>query len=400
MLHVTNTDSMANTQNNLSSSPPFNVTGWDDLIFILEYHIPVALALNKAITPIWYAIGLIGNLTSAAVWLSSGLRMSNTAAYYLASLAIADLLFLILQVFYELEYPWLIRALDLEGWCQIWNILNMAVGYICVLLVFGFTFERFLSICYPFKSERFSKTTRSKKVILIIVIVSFLVALPQGYFWVTTPRGCQVRIELVMQREKSLYSIWNWGSEMIMFGLVPLVVLVLNICVLHKIKHAGHLKLGGVSTSGTSCKRYISTTVTLLWVSFYLILTTLPVTLMFAMQTKFTLGPPMSLEAMSDDPQWTTFFAYQLARTIIKEIGLSHYACNVFIYCFTCKKFRFRLFKLLFGSGASCYGSDEFDSKTMGRQPCQSFQMEQKLLPNNRSPKLSVCKQDTEVTTN
>ncbi|XP_041374191.1 neuropeptides capa receptor-like [Gigantopelta aegis] len=395
MIQDTNTDFMASTQKNLSYSSPFNVTSWDDLLFILEYHIPVALALNKAITPIWYAIGLVGNVTSAAVWLSSGLRMSNTAAYYLASLAIADLLFLILQVFYELEYPWLVRALDLQGWCQIWNILNMAVGYICVLLVFGFTFERFLSICYPFKSERFSKTSRSKRVIFLIVLVSFLVALPQGYFWDVRYNGCHVRISLVMQRERSLYSIWNWGSEMIMFGLVPLVVLVLNICVLHKIKHAGQLKLGDTSASN-SHKRYISTTVTLLWVSFYLILTTLPVTLMFAMQTKFTLGSPMSLEAMADDPHWRTFFSYQFARTVIKEIGLSHYACNLFIYCFTCKKFRFHLFRLLFGPGVVCFGSDDSDSKT-GRQPSQSFQMEQKLLPYERSPNMSTGVKHTDV---
>ncbi|XP_041374181.1 CX3C chemokine receptor 1-like [Gigantopelta aegis] len=330
-----------------------HVTGLTVLLQILEHHVPLSLGINKSVTPIWYVFGVIGNVTSAFIWLNKRLRKCNNAAFYLASLAVTDLIFLILHLFYELQNPWLLGSLNVQGWCQIWNMLYMAAGYTCVLLVFAFTFERFLSICHPFRSERFSTSSRSLRVIASIVCLCLVLATPQLYFWTMTSKGeCQVRMSELIKMENSFYSIWTWGSEMIMFGVIPLIVLFLNICVLRKVRYIGQLKMSDSCTNGNL--RYKPITITLLWVSFFLIFTTLPVTITFTLQTKITLGPALTMQEIGHDPAWQAYFSYYMARTIIKEIGLSHHACNMIIYCLTSQKFRAHICRLLLGPGVTC----------------------------------------------
>ena len=129
----------------------YNISSVRDVIVIIEYHAPYAMLVNKYVTPVWYVVGLIGNVISALFWSSQRVRTCNTAAVYLTCLALADFSYLALHVFYELENPWLVHTLNVAGWCQLWNGLYMAAQYFCVFLVCAFTIERFLSVCHPFK---------------------------------------------------------------------------------------------------------------------------------------------------------------------------------------------------------------------------------------------------------
>jgi len=92
-------------------------------------------------------------------------------------------------------------------------------------------------------------------------------------------------------------------------------------------------------------------------VSFYLIFTTLPVTVCYVLYLTFPEGDPTiadphqrasrSLtfpkgdptitdpEARAADPVWRRFVIYWSVRTVVEEIGLSHYACNFYIYLLT-----------------------------------------------------------------
>ncbi|KAK6179602.1 hypothetical protein SNE40_011921 [Patella caerulea] len=321
------------TQTNITE-----VTNINKFIEVMEYHVPFALRINKCLTPIWYLVGGIGNIVSARIWLHPRMKACNISANYLAALAIADFIYLFLHVFYELENPWLVGTLDLPIWCEVWNMLYMSVQYLCVLLVLAFTTERFLSVCHPFKSERFSGKARSLKVIILLLLVAFVVGLPQTYFWEVSDDECFVRSSQLVPGEYTLYSIYTWTSEMVMFGVIPLVVLTLNTCVLKKIKSVGKLN---INESRISYVRYnmVATTMTLMWVSFYLIVTTLPVTITFAIQNNMVLGPPMPISQMGDNPVWSSYFTYYTARVIIREICMSHHVCNIFIYCSTNRRF-------------------------------------------------------------
>ncbi|GFO44668.1 thyrotropin-releasing hormone receptor-like [Plakobranchus ocellatus] len=302
---------------------------------LLDYHVPKAMQVNKIVTPIWIFIGIFGNIISAMVWANPRMRTCNTAAYYLTCLSVADLTYLILCLLFELQNPWLLGILDMHGWCQIFNALNMGVQYFCVFLVFAFTVERFLSLCFPFKSERFGKT-RTPRIICCLLGVAVLLSLPQTYFWAIHPlvSECQIRTDTAMRSEISFFSVYNWSTELAVFGVLPLLVLFLNVAVLNKIRKVGNLKVGtqqsnsristrtannehgsslltsdrevnkqlGRTNGGYKASSNKGTTVTLLWVSFFLILTMLPNTLMYVLQEMVNFGDlPCRMEDMGGD---------------------------------------------------------------------------------------------------
>lgn len=87
-----------------------------------------------------------------------------------------------------------------------------------------------------------------------------------------------------------------------------------------------------------------ATTAMLLAVSFYLIGVTLPVTLCYVLYSRYMEGDfNLSTDDIAVDPTWQAHFRYWAARTIIQEIGMSHYAGNFFIYLATGKQFRTEL---------------------------------------------------------
>ncbi|GFO37801.1 orphan G-protein coupled receptor 50 [Plakobranchus ocellatus] len=327
------------------------VRDWKTLCYVLSELAPFSLAVDRFVTPIWCVMGVLGNLISVRVWTLRRMRKCNTSAAYLATLAFSDLLFLILLVGNELQYPWMVGALDLQGWCQVWNVLQMATQYTSILLVLAFTVERFISVYRPFSCEKFSKTSRSSKIIIAIVCTSFLLALPQAVFWNVGDTGeCTVR-NVNSTAFDQFYSTWNWSSELVMFGGVPVIAFALNVCVLRQVRTVGRIH---------AASRCTSTTATLVGISFYLILSKLPVTIVFSIQSSIRFGEPMSLQDMAHDPTWQNYLTYITVRKIIEELGISHHACNVFIYAGSSKQFRAHA-KLVLWQFLGCKG---FSSNT------------------------------------
>jgi len=84
----------------------------------------------------------------------------------------------------------------------------------------------------------------------------------------------------------------------------------------------------------------------LLAVSFYLIITTLPVTICYSLSLSFPEGDAEVADYASD-PTWRRYLVYSNVRTLVEEMGLSHYACNFYIYLMTGRVFRRELRRLL-----------------------------------------------------
>lgn len=120
---------------------------------------------------------------------------------------------------------------------------------------------------------------------------------------------------------------------------------------------SSHVSNGSTTSTSGGSHNFTATTVTLLWVSFYLIFTTLPVTIVFAIQTAIPLGGPKSLLQMGSDPAWKRYISYYAARVIIREIGMSHHVGNVFIYLATSRRFRRQLRKRFLRGGATSCGT-------------------------------------------
>ncbi len=290
-------------------------------------------------TPVWYVIGFPSNLLAFSVWIQPSMRQSSGC--YLAALAMGDLIFLILQLIYELQATWYYRTYQYPILCQAFPVLFYASQYLSPILVLAFTVERYISICHPFKREKFCTTSRAIKVIICLVIFSIVLHSVQAYFWIydSSSDTCQPRAVVVKGGTKSIWTVWSWITELLVFGLVPVFILILNILV---IKEARKLsKAEPMMCLNQKGQKSSAATITLLAVSFYLIFTTLPVTVLYSLHFSFPEGVwPMSDEEIRHDRVWQRHLNYYTLRVVTQEFGMSHYACNFWIYLATGKLFR------------------------------------------------------------
>ncbi|XP_013404267.1 growth hormone secretagogue receptor type 1 [Lingula anatina] len=317
---------------------------------ILDVYAPVALAVDRYVTPIWYVVGIIGNAIACAIWCSSSMRKSNTAAYYLAALAASDLLFLIFHIVMELKIAWNIATINYPVLCEVFMIVYYTPQYLSPMLVLAFTAERFFAVCFPLKVGLHCTKLRAKVTVFVIIAATFSMCSLQAYLWqyIGKTKTCEFRPE-IFQSEGSFGKVWTWSTELFAFALVPLVILGLNICVIKALWELTPHVLPVTTQPGHATEvhpqdnNHVKTVSTfmLLSVSFFVIFMTLPATLVYALGYAYAEGDPcLSDIEIRNDARWQSFFAFITARKIIEEVCLSHYACNIFIYCITGTRFR------------------------------------------------------------
>lgn len=289
--------------------------------------------IDKTLSPIIYILGFPGNILSFMIWIRP--RMRHSSGVYLAALALVDCIFLILHVLYELEKLWEVRTINLPVICESFGVIFLTFQYLAPLLVLAFTVERYISICHPFKRERFCTTRRAEIVAVGLAIISLLICAIQGYFWTYGEQGCEVRAAALYGGNRSLWNIWSWATELLIFLVVPLSVLFFNVLVILEAKRLS--KYEQTQLHGRSQKTS-ATTIMLLAVSFYLIFTTLPVTVVYVSVLNFEKGP--ECVDQEEDPTWKKYYMYIYVRTVIEEIGITHFALNFYIYLITGKMFR------------------------------------------------------------
>ena len=303
------------------------------------------MAVDKYITPFIYAIGFPGNFLSFVVWIQP--RMRHSSGVYLSALALVDFIFLVLHVLYELEDKWEVDTMHYPVMCECFTTIFLAFQYLAPLLVLGFTVERYISICHPFKRERYCTTKRAKIVTCCLAAFSLALCGIQGYFYTINSEGmCDVRAETLEGGNSSLWNIWSWITELLIFLVVPLLVLTFNILVIREAKRLSEYEQNRLHTHS---QKTSATTVMLLAVSFYLIFTTLPVTIVYASVLNFQDGP--DCVSHNTDPTWQRYYVYLLWRKIIEEIGITHFALNFYIYLITGKQFRKEFIRLLIRKG-------------------------------------------------
>lgn len=270
--------------------------------------------------------------------------MRHSSGYYLAALALDNLIFLILHMVYEIHITWLVKLLDYPVLCQLYPVIYLASQYLSPFLVLAFTTERYISICHPFKRETFCTIRRAKIVIACLGASMPCLTAPLGYFYYIDYNisTCTTRPEVTVGYTSSVVTIYLTTVEMLVFLAVPVAVLALNILVIREMKRLSRVEQshlhGFTQRTGT-------TTVMLLAVSFYHIITTLPVSITYAFYLEFVCDP--TLPACNEEGERHRTEIYTLVLTIVKEYGITHYAFNIFIYLITGKMFREELKKLL-----------------------------------------------------
>ena len=305
---------------------------------------PVIYYAERIIPPIWFIVGFPGNILAFIVWIQP--RMRPSSGCYLAILALGDFFFLVLQLVFMLHNTYSIHVLYYPVVCQGFPIIFYAMQYLNPLLVLGFTVERYIAICHPFQREKYCSTHRAIMVVISLVALSFLIHAVQGYFWEyrSKTKDCDVRPS-VLEGKVSIWIVWTWLTELLAFGLVPVAILVLNIRVIleaKKIKESEKKMLCLLNGQKVQRKSSVSaTTFMLLAVSFYMIFTTLPVTLLYVLDPLFPAGSfYMWDHQIQHDVTWQRHLTFMSIRTVIERVCISHYACNFYIYLATGQVFR------------------------------------------------------------
>ncbi|GMT03282.1 hypothetical protein PENTCL1PPCAC_25456, partial [Pristionchus entomophagus] len=126
------------------------------------------------------AIGAIGNLLTVWVIYSTTSLHSHTNLF-LASLAISDLLLIVVGVPFDVLHAW--RATDslvarLPAYCEITSTSISLFTFASTLTIVALTFERYVAICHPFSLRMWFDR---KKVIRLIYVLWIFAAVPSLY---------------------------------------------------------------------------------------------------------------------------------------------------------------------------------------------------------------------------
>ena len=329
---------------------------------ILEEFAPAGPLAERVVPPFWYVIGFLGNPISAAVWLGQRMRRNNSSAIYLGALSLSDLVFLVLHLMHVLHVAWGYDVYEGKVSCEIFHFAFYVPQYLSTFLVLAFTAERYVAVCHPFLKEKLCTVQRAVMVVFILLAFSMALSSVQAYIWTYSPleNSCNVRSEAAAGEDWSFWSVWGWITDIFAFGLVPLAVLGFNIHVLIEIFKISrkdaltrqHSQINGNGSGRTNGGNSAASTVTLLSVSSFLIITQLSATVVVCLNPTFPFGNFFMTDAeIRADRTWSNLFRYLEVRKIVEVICLSHYACYFFIYCLTGKHFRKEVLRMLTMNG-------------------------------------------------
>ncbi|XP_061183925.1 ovarian cancer G-protein coupled receptor 1-like [Saccostrea echinata] len=308
---------------------------------IFNHLAPQISIIDRVISPIFYVIGLIANPITTKIWLSRKMRKNNSSAIYVGVLSIVHTIFLLLHIVQELNFAWGVTSYTrMSVMCEVFNMAIYVPQYYAPLLVLAFTVERYIAVNHPFVKERFCTVKRAIYVSIGLLIFSLQIASLQTYIWQFHPsEGTCYPSEDVEQFEK----IWTLTTELTLFMFVPVCVLVVNILVIREIRRITYQSALPQQTRGCGGQ---TSTITLLSVSFYLICTLLPASIVFALQGVIKPGQVADMDTMASDPMWKRYLRYMTIRKVVEEICMSNYSCYFFIYYITGEIFRREVRKL------------------------------------------------------
>ncbi|XP_021706437.1 G-protein coupled receptor 39 [Aedes aegypti] len=126
--------------------------------------------------------GVVGNLIVCLVIIRHP-QMHTATNYYLFSLAVSDLILLLLGLPYEISLYWHQYPYNLGlVFCKMRALMSEASTYVSVLTIVAFSMERFLAICHPLHLYTMSGLQRPVRIIAGLWIVSLFSAVPFAVF--------------------------------------------------------------------------------------------------------------------------------------------------------------------------------------------------------------------------
>uniref|UniRef100_A0A8B9K316 Neuromedin U receptor 1a n=1 Tax=Astyanax mexicanus TaxID=7994 RepID=A0A8B9K316_ASTMX len=140
-----------------------------------------------------FFVGVLGNILTCTV-ITRHRVMRTPTNFYLFSLAVSDLLVLLLGMpleLYELwsNYPFLLG----ESGCYFKTFLFETVCFASILNVTALSVERYIAVVHPLRAKYVVTRTHARRVILCVWTISVVCALPNtslhGIFMLPQPKG-------------------------------------------------------------------------------------------------------------------------------------------------------------------------------------------------------------------
>ncbi|XP_054826902.1 motilin receptor [Eublepharis macularius] len=123
-------------------------------------------------------LGVAGNVLTVLV-MGRCRELRNTTSLYLGSLAVSDLLLLLLVLPLDLYRLWRSRPWVLGTvLCSMWHWSGEACAYCSVLHLTALTAERYLAICFPLRAKVLVTRCRVKALLVVLWAVALLSAAP------------------------------------------------------------------------------------------------------------------------------------------------------------------------------------------------------------------------------
>ena len=90
-----------------------------------------------------------------------------------------------------------------------------------------------------FQKVRYCTSGRALKVSVGMVVGCLLLGSMQLYLWTYNPvtESCTVRRSALAGGSRSLFSVWSWITEMLIFLAVPVIILIVNILVMREVRN-------------------------------------------------------------------------------------------------------------------------------------------------------------------
>lgn len=125
--------------------------------------------------------GVVGNVCTCIV-IARNRYMHTATNYYLFSLAISDLMLLILGLPQDLHHLWSrFPYIFGEAFCILRGWSSETSTNASILTITAFTVERYLAICHPIRAHTMSRLSRAIKFIILIWFVAASSAITMGY---------------------------------------------------------------------------------------------------------------------------------------------------------------------------------------------------------------------------
>lgn len=187
-----------------------------------------------------FLVGAVGNVLTCTV-IARNKVMRTPTNFYLFSLAVSDLLVLLLGMPLELyemwsNYPFLLG----KGGCYFKTFLFETVCFASILNVTALSVERYIAVVHPLRAKYIVTCTHAKRVILSVWSVSMLCAVPNtslhGIFTLPPPKGRGVghvanSATCMLVKPRWMYNLIIQITTLLFFVLPMLTISVLYLLI-------------------------------------------------------------------------------------------------------------------------------------------------------------------------